>query len=107
MGRYDDITPEELRAQLLRLARLIRAMEKRDVLLQKTASILKLLGELRQMIFAYEVRVTRNLVPSDSDDAVSDAETEDSLRIVREALERERELRDELRNFLLPDDPDR
>jgi hypothetical protein len=106
MGRYDDITPDELRAQLLRLARLIRAMEKRDVLLQKTASILRLLGELRQMIFAYEVRVTKNLVPSDAD-AVSDAAVEDSLRIVNEALDRERELQDELRDFFLPDDPER
>ena len=106
MGRYDDITPDELRAQLLRLARLIRAMEKRDVLLQRTASILKLLGELRQMIFAYEVRVTKNLVPSDAD-AASDAAVGDSLRIVNEALDRERELQDELRNFFLSDDPER
>jgi hypothetical protein len=106
MGRYDDITPDELRAQLLRLARLIRAMEKRDVLLQKTASILKLLGELRQMIFAYEVRVTKNLVPSDAD-VVSDAAVEDSLRIVNEALDRERELLNELRDSFSPDDPER
>jgi hypothetical protein len=104
MGRYDDITPEELRAQLLRLARLIRAMEKQGVLLNKTPSILRLLGELRQMIFAYEVRVTRNLAPSD--DGRADSELDESLRIVNEALDRERELQDELRDRFFPDDPD-
>ena len=107
MGRYDDITPEELRAQLLRLARLIRAMEKRDILLQKTPSILKLLGELRQMIFAYEVRSTRNLVPSDTDSSTAEPGTKESLRIVNEALDRERELQDELRDLLSTDDPER
>jgi ActR/RegA family two-component response regulator len=104
MGRYDNITPEELRTQLLRLARLIRAMERRGVLLHKTPSILRLLGELRQMIFAYEVRVTKNLAPSDAEPA--DPELDESLRIVNEALDRERELQDELRDRFFPDDPD-
>lgn len=109
MGRYDDITPDELRRQLLRLARLIRAMEKKGVLLQRTPSLLRLLGELRQMIFAYEVRVTRNLAPAD--DVQEGAEEEslllgESMRIVREALDRERELQDELEDRLFPDDPE-
>lgn len=110
MGRYDDITPEELREQLLRFARLIRAMEKRNVLLEKTPSLLRLLGELRRMIFAYEVRVTRNLAPrapDEASEAPSVAEptslVDESVRIVREALERERELQDELRDRLFPD----
>jgi len=104
MGQYDDVTPEQLRAQLLRLARLIRAMEKQGVLLLETPSILRLLGELRQMIFAYEVRVTRNLAPSDVDS--TDAELDESLRIVNEALDRERELQDELRDRSFPNDSD-
>jgi hypothetical protein len=105
MGRYDDITPDELTRQLLRLARLIRAMEKRGVLLQRTPSLLRLLGELRQMIFAYEVRVTRNLSPGDTGKAETLAPLlDDSLRIVQEALDRERELQDELEDRLFPDD---
>lgn len=117
MGRYDDIKPEDLRKELLRFARLIRAMEKQGVLLQKTPSLLRLLGRLRQMIFAYEVRVTRNLAPGEpgkaggqpgppAEEEESDPLSDRSARIVREARERERELQDELRNRLFTDDGD-
>ncbi|HZD06073.1 MAG TPA: hypothetical protein VE173_14275 [Longimicrobiales bacterium] len=112
MGRYDDITPEDLREQLLRFARLIRAMEKQDVLLEKTPSLLRLLGRLRQMIFAYEVRVTRNLAPGGPEEAgrpaadEKDPMVDESARIVHEALEREQELQDELRDRLFPSDGD-
>lgn len=47
------------------------------------------LGDLRHMLFEYEVRVTERLMPSESD-----AERE-SRRIVREARERDRELGEE------------
>lgn len=114
MGRYDDITAEELRSQLLKFARLVRAMEKRGVLLEKTPSLLRLLGELRRMIFAYEVRSTRDFPPSDEslqdargdDDPNHDPEQgmEESLRIVREAREREQELQNELRDDLFAED---
>jgi hypothetical protein len=61
MGRYDDITPEKLRAELLRFAELIQRMDRDDLLLRSSPRILKMLGELRQMLFAYEIRGARHL----------------------------------------------
>lgn len=127
MGRYDDITPDELRTRLLKFARLVRAMEKRGVLLEKAPSLLRLLGELRQMIFAYEVRSTREFQPPGEDtesgasgggtvdsgsesgtaaDPASHPELDESLRIVREALERDEELQKELRDGFFRKDGD-
>src|SRR5262245_32202699 len=55
MGRYDDITPEKTRAELLRFAELIQRMDREEVLLRSSPRILKMLGELRQMLFAFEI----------------------------------------------------
>lgn len=103
MGKYDDITPERLRAELLRFARLLIKMEEEGVLLEKTPSVLRLLGELRQMLFAHEVRYTRNLLPSaeaPEPETPADPSVEDSRRIVEEAMRREKELQDELERRL-------
>jgi hypothetical protein len=116
MGRYDDIDGAELEERLRKLARLIRALDREGLLLPRTGSLLRLLGELRQMIFAYEVRCTRNLLPDDDETLPEGGAGEggadragrrspsgqpgDSERIVQEALERERELQDELRQRL-------
>lgn len=107
MGKYDDITPERLRSELLRFARLITKMEEEGVLLDKTPSVLRMLGELRQMLFAHEVRYTRKLLPPEKtqDQPVEPADaadpaTEDSRRIVEEALRREKELQEELEKRL-------
>jgi hypothetical protein len=123
MGRYDDITGDRLRAELTRFARLVLRMEEEDVLLDRTHSVLRLLGELRQMVFAHEVRNTRRDQPprphpltrmerleerargadperrstaDTPDDDLVAAEPKDSFRVVREALEREREFLDQL-----------
>jgi hypothetical protein len=107
MGKYDDITPDRLRSELLRFARLVMKMEEEGVLLEKTPSVLRLLGELRQMLFAHEVRYTRNLLPSDkATDAPApvDPAVEDSRRIVEEAMRREQELQDELERRLFRKD---
>lgn len=114
MGRYDDITPEQLRTKLLRFARLVLKLEEKDMLLEKSPALLKLLGELRQMLFAWEVRGTRNLTPREDEDedgstgpeTPEDEEVRESLRIVQEALEREEELRDELRDRFLGGEED-
>jgi hypothetical protein len=107
MGKYDDITPEKLRSELLRFARLITKMEEEGVLLEKTPSVLRLLGELRQMLFAHEVRYTKKLLPpekaaEDKEKPVERADPglEDSRRIVEEALRREKELQEELEKRL-------
>ena len=117
MGKYDDITPDRLRSELLRFARLLLTMEERGVLLEKSPTVLRLLGELRQMLFAYEVRGTRRLAPGEEGPLESaagkeapekhdDPATRESLRIVREALERERRLLEELGHGLLGEEGD-
>jgi hypothetical protein len=111
MGRYDDITPEQLRAELLRFAELIQRMDREQLLLRASPRILKLLGELRQMLFAFEIRGARHLGGKDlpgaagpSPEEVGSPLDQESLRIVREALAREKELQDELERRLF--DPD-
>lgn len=104
MGRHDDITEDRLRDELVSFARLILLLDRKDALLDRSASILRLLGEMRQMVFAWEVRVTdreappqprrpaADPLPADADPPVDDL----SSRIVREAIARERELLEEL-----------
>lgn len=118
MGAYDDITPEQLRSRLVRFAKLVLKLEERGELLDRSPAVMKLMGELRRMLFAWEVRGTARLGrtgdeegeerdgESDADENGEDEEVDfdDSLRIVREALDRERELQDELRDRLFPDD---
>ena len=111
MGRYDDITPEQLRAELLRFAELIQRMDREQLLLRASPRILKLLGELRQMLFAFEIRAARHLggkdLPGVPGPAAGEAPApldQESLRIVREALAREKELQEELERRLF--DPD-
>jgi hypothetical protein len=114
MGRYDDITPEKLRAELLRFAELIQRMDREELLLRSSPRILRLLGELRQMLFAYEIRGARHLggkdLPGPTDSEPSEAQAEerdgDSLRIVREALRREKELQEELERRLIDSQDD-
>jgi hypothetical protein len=110
MRRYDDITESELRRELVGFARLVLTMEKHDALADRTASLLRLLGELRRMVFAYEVAHTNRDEPVQSrnprpdatsrplsDDEALDALVEESRRIVEEARERQEEFGDELR----------
>lgn len=105
MGQYDDIDPTALRTHLVRLARLILELERDGALLREAPRLQKVLGDLRQRLFAYEVRGTADLDATEAPDADADRDpagddrdsaVEESLRIVREALEREEELRDEL-----------
>jgi len=58
MGRYDDITDVQLRSEVARFARILQRMETRGEVLDRTADIMTLLGELRRMVFAWEVRCT-------------------------------------------------
>ncbi len=58
MGRYDHISDERLCAEVARYGRLLQRMEARGEVLDRTADILTVLGELRQMVFAWELRCT-------------------------------------------------
>ncbi len=101
MARHDDMPEDQLREELVSFARLILLLDRKDALLDRSASLLRLLGDLRRMVFAYEVRVTNHEGPPKPRrpgvPGRLPAATEDpSLRIVREALEREQELLQEL-----------
>lgn len=112
MGRYDEIEPDDLRRHLVRVAKLILRLDDEGELLRAAPRLQKLLGDLRQKLFAYEVRSAANLGPDDEsraedeapDEEVSDSLLSESLRVVREAIEREEELRDELDPRKLPSD---
>lgn len=82
MARQDSGSPDALRADLRHFAQLILRLERDGRLLEATPQLLKLLGDLRAKLFAYEVRCTASLQ--------HDAEPEltESERIVREAMDR-------------------
>lgn len=109
MGAYDDIDPEHLRTDLVRFAELIQRLDDEDAVLVSPSDLLTILGELRQKLFAYEVRCSHLLkadgsseqtgapAPDSAADAPeSDVESE-SLRIVREAIDRHEEMLQEWR----------
>lgn len=113
MGRYDDIEPEEVRRQLVHVARLILRLEEEGDLLREAPRLQQLLGDLRQRLFAYEVRCAAKLGPEEepreenekeTGDDVEDPVLRESLRVVREALERQEELLDELESGIPPED---
>lgn len=91
MGRYDDISPDDLRADLRRFAEFLLRLDREDRLLEATPRIMKLLGELRAKLFAYEVRVTGRLAPREQEPP----EIAEAQRIVDDALRRAREAREE------------
>ena len=113
MGKYDDISPEALRAELVRFARLVLELEENDALLTSVAEMQRLIGDLRRALFAYEVRRTADLPGEPAEDrgpeqALDDQDPvlQESLRVVREALEREKEMREELDRGFPPADED-
>lgn len=110
MGRHEEMSEDQLREELVSFARLILLLDRKDALLDRSASVLRLLGELRRMVFAWEVRATDRNAPTQSrrprapEPLLPD---EPSARIVREALEREEELRRELGGDNVDDDTGR
>jgi len=97
MGQYDDITEAQLRADLVRFAELLLRLEAEGGLLVSPADLQKILGELRQKLFAWEIRCSRYLDPvppalSSPDLPSLPDGSPDSLRVVREAIQRQREM---------------
>lgn len=101
MGLYDDITPEALRSDLRHFAELILRLDAADRLLEATPRLLKVLGDLRAKIFAYEVRMTGKLFPREEESA----EIADARRIAEEAIERMGEAEHEWVRPWRPDEP--
>lgn len=78
-------TEAEIRAALMAFSDLIRRLDADERLLRTLPLIMGRLGDLRHLLFEYEVRVTERLLPC------ADPEERESRRIVREAIEGERD----------------
>ncbi len=80
---------EQVRAELLRLADLIRRLDDEDTLDEGLPLLMRRLGDLRQLLFEYEVRTTERLLP------IEDPVERASRRIIREARKRDQEKGDD------------
>lgn len=130
MGQYDRISGSQLRADLLHFSQLILTLEREGRILRSAAELQHLLGELRQKLFAWEVRASldpespleREAGPNpgiegppappepepaaeagESAGAGPSADADDgqlrhSLRVVREAIQRQSEMAEEWSN---------
>jgi len=89
-----------VRFELERFAELIQDLAGKDALLHAVPFLLGRLGDLRRLLFDYEVRVTERLLP------VEDPDEREARRIIREAEERKRAMMEEWEGPWTPDDPD-
>lgn len=80
---------ERVRRALLAFSDLIRRLEREGRLERATPLLLGRLGDLRRLLFEFEVRYTERLLP------IEDPVERESRRIVREAIERKREMMEE------------
>lgn len=88
-GRKGPPDADTVRADLLHFADLIRRLEGEGALLRAIPLLLRRLGDLRRLLFDYEVRVTERLLP------IEDPIERESRRVVRDARSREDELLEE------------
>lgn len=90
-NRGSDDTPDEekVRRVLLNFAELVQRLDDEGRLLRALPLLLTRLGDVRALLFDFEVRHTERLMP------VEDPEEREARRIVREARERMEELADE------------
>lgn len=93
-------TDEQVRSALLRFGELVRRLDDDGRLLRALPFLLGRLGDLRRLLFEYEVRVTERLLP------VEDPAEREARRIVREARERAEEISEEWGSGWEPDEPD-
>jgi hypothetical protein len=93
-------TDEQVRSALIRFGELVRRLDEDGRLLRALPLLMGRLGDLRRLLFEYEVRVTERLLP------VEDPAEREARRIVREARQREEEMRDDWRSGWDPDAPD-
>lgn len=89
---------ERVRLELVLFADLVLRLEKEDRLAEALPFILSRLGDLRRLLFDYEVRATERLLP------VEDPREREARRIVREVEERKREMLEEWGDGWNPDD---
>ena len=80
---------DQVRRALLAFGELVQRLEEEGRLLEAVPLLLQRLGDLRRIIFDYEVRATERLMP------VEDPVERESRRVVREAMERYEEMIEE------------
>ncbi len=82
-------TEAQVRSALLRFAQVIQRLEEEGRLLRSLPFLMGRLGDLRRLVFEFEVRVTERLLP------IEDPNERESRRVVREAREAERDAAEE------------
>lgn len=80
-GKRDQVDPEQLRQNVLRLAQLIRKLDEEGKLLEASPRLIRYMGNLRAQLFEYEVRHTGRLLPRPEDVP----EVLEAKRIIEEA----------------------
>lgn len=80
---------EKVRKVLLNFAELVQRLDDEGRLVRSLPLLLTRLGDVRALLFDFEVRHTERLMP------VEDPEEREARRIVREARERMEEMTDE------------
>jgi len=88
---------ERVRLELVLFADLIRRLESENRLTDALPFVLSRLGDLRQLLFDYEVRATERLLP------IEDPHEREARRLLREVEEQDRQMRDGWGDSWTPD----
>ena len=88
---------ERVRLELVLFADLILRLEKENRLTEALPFVLSRLGDLRRLLFDYEVRATERLLP------IEDPHEREARRLIREIEERQREVIEEWGEPWTPD----
>ncbi len=89
---------ERVRLELVLFADLIQRLESENRLAEALPFVLSRLGDLRRLLFDYEVRATERLLP------IEDPDEREARRVVREMEERKREMMEEWGESWTPDE---
>lgn len=99
-GRSGPPSEDRVRLELVLFSELIQELAKKDSLLDAVPFLLKRLGDLRQVLFDYEVRGTERLLP------LEDPNEREARRLLREIEERTRGMREDWETPWTPDEDD-
>lgn len=89
---------DRVRLELVLLAELIQDLAREDSLLEAVPFLLRRLGDLRQVLFDYEVRGTERLLP------IEDPKEREARRLIREMEERKRRMMEDWEKPWEPDE---
>lgn len=91
---------DRVRLELILFSELIQTLAKDDRLLDAVPFLLGRLGDLRRVLFDYEVRCTERLLP------IEDPDEREARRLLRRLEERKREMLEEWGEGWTPPEPD-